>query len=217
MNVVEKAKEEIVNIARTIYKEGLVFETWGNVSLRPTDSQIVITPSGISYEKLQFVDIIVVDISGKVIQGRWKPSTELPLHLAIYKEREDVRAIIHTHSALATAFAVCRMEIPVVTEELAQVVGGPIKVADYAPPGSSELAFNAIKALGKEKNAVLLANHGLVVVAPDLPAALQRCRTIERGAQIFLWSKILGSPFVLESAEIEKLRKKYLFEYGQKE
>lgn len=217
MNVVEKAKEEVVNIARTIYKEGLVFETWGNVSCRPTEAEIVITPSGIHYEKLQFVDIVVVNISGKVEQGRWKPSTELPLHLAIYKAREDVKAIIHTHSALATAFAVCRREIPVVIEELAQIVGGPVRVADYAPPGSNELALNAVKALGQEENAVLLANHGLVVLAHDLPTALQRCRTIERSAQIILWSKILDSPFILETEEVERLRKKYLLEYGQKE
>ncbi len=217
MNLVEKVKEEVVNIAHTIYKEALVFETWGNVSSRPTESQVVITPSGIPYENLHFVDMVVVDIDGEVEQGRWKPSTELPLHLAVYKARKDIKAIIHTHSIFATAFAVSRQDIPVVIEDLAQVVGGPVRVADYAQPGSNELALNAVKALGQEGNAVLLANHGLVVLGKDLSTALQRCRVIERNAQIIVWSKLLGSSFILEPEEVSLLRKKYLFDYGQKE
>ncbi len=217
MNIVEKVKEEVVNIAHTIYKEALVFETWGNVSSRPTESQVVITPSGIPYEKMHFVDMVVVNIDGEVEQGKWKPSTELPLHLAVYKARKDVKAIIHTHSVFATAFAVSRQDIPVVIEDLAQVVGGAVRVADYGQPGSNELALNAVKALGQEGNAVLLANHGLVVLGRDLSTALQRCRVIERNAQITMWSKLLGSPFMLKPEEIAQLRKNFLFDYGQKE
>ncbi|RJX25138.1 MAG: class II aldolase/adducin family protein [Dethiobacter sp.] len=215
--MVEKVKEEVVNIAHTIYKEALVFETWGNVSSRPTESQVVITPSGIPYEKMHFVDMVVVNIDGEVEQGKWKPSTELPLHLAVYKARKDVKAIIHTHSVFATAFAVSRQDIPVVIEDLAQVVGGAVRVADYGQPGSNELALNAVKALGQEGNAVLLANHGLVVLGRDLSTALQRCRVIERNAQITMWSKLLGSPFMLKPEEIAQLRKNFLFDYGQKE
>lgn len=217
MNIVEKVKEEVVNIAHTIYKEALVFETWGNVSSRPTESQVVITPSGIPYEKMHFVDMVVVNIDGEVEQGKWKPSTELPLHLAVYKARKDVKAIIHTHSVFATAFAVSRQDIPVVIEDLAQVVGGAVRVADYGQPGSNELALNAVKTLGQEGNAVLLANHGLVVLGRDLSTALQRCRVIERNAQITMWSKLLGSPFMLKPEEIAQLRKNFLFDYGQKE
>ncbi|NMB41510.1 MAG: class II aldolase/adducin family protein [Firmicutes bacterium] len=216
VSAVRKAKEEAVKIAHTIFKEGLVFETWGNVSSRPTEKQVVITPSGIHYEKLQYKDMIVVNMSGEVDEGKWKPSSELPLHLSIYQARKDVKAIIHTHSILATAFAVCRQEIPVVVEDLAQVVGGPVKVAEYAHPGSDELALNAVKVLGTENNAVLLANHGLVVLGDDFPTALQRCRVIERNAQIIIWSKILGSPYTLGPKEVKELRKKYLYEYGQK-
>jgi len=217
MNVVEKAKEEVVKTAQSIYREGLVFETWGNVSCRPTENQIVITPSGIPYEELKFVDIVVVDISGKVEQGKWKPSTELPLHLNVYRSRRDARAIIHTHSPCATAFAVSRKDIPVVIDDLAQVVGGPVRVADYALPGSSELAQNAVRAFGGEGNAILLSNHGLVVLGEDLSIALQRCRIIERNAQIVLWSKLLGEPFILEDKEVARLRNSFLLSYGQKE
>lgn len=216
MNPVEKAKEGVVSTAYSIHKEGLVFETWGNVSCRPTDDRIVITPSGIPYEQLKFVDMVVVNIKGEVEEGRWKPSTELPLHRAVYEARTDIRAIVHTHSICATAFAVSRQDIPVVVEDQAQVVGGPVKIVEYAQSGSEELAFNAVKALGKDGLAVLLANHGVLSVGSDLPSALQRCRIIERNAQIVLWSKLLGSPFLLDPEEVARLRNCFLNNYGQK-
>ena len=210
MSAVGKVKEEVVKTAHTIFEEGMVFETWGNVSGRPSEEQVVITPSGIHYKKLQYVDMVVVNISGDLEEGKWKPSTELPLHLAVYQARKDVRAIIHTHSVLSMAFAVCRQEIPVVSEELAQV-----KIADYAPAGSNELALNAVKALGHDGNAVLLSNHGLVVLGNDFQSALLRCRVIERNAQLIIWSKALGSPHLLNPEEVKELRNNYLYGYGQ--
>ena len=211
----ERAKRELVNAAYTAYQEGLVFETWGNISCRPAENRIVITPSGIPYKKLRFFDLVVVNPSGKTLQGRWKPSTELLLHLAIYKKRKEIRAIVHTHSVYAAAFAVSREEIPVALEEQAQVVGGTIKVAKYAPPGSKELADNTLAALGDESNAALLANHGLISVGPDLATAMQRCRVIERNACVLLWSKSLGPPFILNQEDVAALRKDFLLHYGQ--
>jgi L-fuculose-phosphate aldolase len=216
LNPVEKAKEGVVHTASSIHKEGLVFETWGNVSCRPTDDRIVITPSGIPYEQLRFVDMVVVNMTGEVEEGRWKPSTELPLHRAVYEARTDIRAIVHTHSICATAFAVSRQDIPAVVEDQAQVIGGPVKIVEYAQCGSEELALNTVKALGQEGLAVLLANHGVLAVGSDLPSALQRCRIIERNAQIVLWSRLLGPPFVLDPEEIARLRNSFLNNYGQK-
>lgn len=215
MYLVEKAKEEVVNTARIIYREGLVFETWGNVSAKPTENEVVITPSGIPYEKLTFIDIVTVSLAGQVKEGKWKPSTELPLHLAIYEQRKDIGAIVHTHSSCALAFAVSRQDIPVVLEEQAQIVGGPVKVADYALPGSVELADNALRVLGKEGSAVLLANHGLVGIGEDLTTALQICRIIERSARIILLSKLLGSPYILSLEDVAELRNNFLLAYGQ--
>jgi L-fuculose-phosphate aldolase len=215
LSTVERAKRELVNTAYTAYQEELVYETWGNISCKPTETRIVITPSGIPYEKLRFFDMVVVSTSGKTRQGRWKPSTELPLHLAIYEKREDIRAIVHTHSVYAAAFAVSREDIPVALEEQAQIVGGAIKVAEYAPPGSKELAFNVLEALGEKNNAALLANHGLISVGPDLATALQRCRVIERNARVILWSKLLGQPFILNPKDVATLRNDFLFYYGQ--
>jgi L-fuculose-phosphate aldolase len=214
MNILERAKRELVNTAYTAYQEGLFYETWGNISCKPAESSILITPSGIPYAKLRFFDMVVIGTSGNTLQGRLKPSTELPLHLAVYEKRKDVRAIIHAHSIYAAAFAVSRKEIPVALEEQAQIVGGAVKVAAYAPPGSPELAANALEALG-DNSAVLLANHGLICTGPNLTAALQCCKVIERNARVILYSKLLGQTFVLEPEEVANLRSDYLFRYGQ--
>ena len=214
---VQEAKEEVLKTAQLIYEEGLVFETWGNVSAKAVDNEIVITPSGIPYSQMQLSDIVVVSSRGNTLEGRRKPSTELPLHLAIYNAREEIKGIVHTHSIYSTAFAVSRMEIPVVLEEQAQVIGSPVKVSRYALPGSTELAQYTVETLGKEGTAVLLANHGLVTTGENLKLALQKCRVIERNALIFLWSSTLGTPAVLGEEEVKKLRNSFLHKYGQKE
>ena len=161
MNIIAKTKETIVKYTQSIYREGLIFESWGNLSCRSDDNKVVITPSAIHYDNLQFTDMIVVDLAtGEKWEGKWNPSSELPLHLALYNSREDIKAIVHTHSIFSSAFAVARKEIPVALEELAQVAGGSIPVAKYAPPGSDELARNAAKTLGMHSFGVILANHG---------------------------------------------------------
>ena len=217
MSSLERAKRDLVNTASRIEQEGLGFETWGNISCRPVEDSIVITPSGIPYGRLRYFDLVVVDASGEILQGRWKPSTELLLHLAIYEQREEIRAIVHVHSLYASAFAVNRAEIPPALEEQAQVVGGAVKVAAYAPPGSEELASNVLTALGENGNAVLLANHGLIGVGPDLSTALLRCRVIERNAHIMLLAKSLGRPHILEPEDVAALRKEFLLHYGQQD
>ena len=215
MGSVERAKRELVNTAYELEQEGLGFETWGNISCRPAEDKIVITPSGIPYGRLRYFDLVVVDASGEILQGRFRPSTELLLHLAIYEQREEIRAIVHVHSLYAAAFAVNRMEIPPALEEQAQVVGGAVKVAAYAPPGSKELAENVLAALGEDDNAVLMANHGLIGVGPDLSTALLRCRVIERNAHIMLLAKSLGQPHILKPEDVAALRKDFLLHYGQ--
>ena len=215
MNIIEKAKEEVVSTARKIIQEGLAFGTWGNISYRPVDDRIIITPSGIPYSNLQYVDMAVVDLQGRVEESRWKPSTELPLHLAIYRARDDIRSVIHLHSIYASAYAVTRQEIPVALEEMAQLIGKEVPVTAYALPGSAALAENAVSALGEKGYAVLLASHGLVATGDHLNEALLRCLVIERSARIQLYAHLIGAPVLLEDKEITILRDKYINSYGQ--
>ncbi len=214
MNILKDTREEVLSTARKIMASELNFGTWGNISCRRAVDKVIITPSGIPYSDLGDEDICMLDLQGQVIDGCRIPSTELPLHLAIYRAREDIQAIVHVHSKYASAFAVTRQEIPVALEEMAQLLGGVVPIADYALPGSDMLGDKAVTALG-EGYAVLLASHGLVAVGSQLEEALLRCLVIERSARVLLLSRLLGPPVLLEQAEIIALREKYTQFYGQ--
>lgn len=209
-----KAARQVVDACKKMCDTGFIVGTWGNVSMR-VEKGFVITPSGMDYDKLNAGDMIVVDTTGKVVEGKWKPSTETPLHAAIYIAREDVNAILHTHSIFASSVAVTRCGISPIIEDLVQVVGGKVEVAKYALPGTERLKRNVVEALS-EKNAVLLANHGMVGVGKDFEEAWIVCEIVEKSAQILIYSKILGNPIVLEEDEVKRLRNDFLTKYGQK-
>ncbi len=213
----DQLRSEVVETARQMLQEGLVRGTWGNVSARlPGASRMLITPSGRDYQTMNPDDLVVVDGQGNRVEGRWKPSTESPLHLAIYQHRPELGAIVHTHSPFATAFAVAGRFIPVITEEMAQVVGGPVKNAPYATCGSDELAVAVVKHLGS-RQAVLLANHGLVGVGRDLKEALLSCIIAEKTAHIATIAKMLGGYSELDPDEVKGLRDNYINHYAREE
>jgi L-fuculose-phosphate aldolase len=205
---------EIVATCQVMMSTGLVAGTWGNVSRRCRPGGILITPSGVGYESLRSDDLVPVDLQDGSCGGRLKPSTETQLHLAIYLARPDVAAIVHTHSPYAAVFAVNRMELPPVLEEMAQLVGGGVRVAPYAAPGTRKLAEGAVATL-QGSAAVLLANHGLVGVGRSLREALTVCQVVERSAQVFLWARLSGTPYLLGKQEIQELRQGFVQKYGQ--
>ena len=212
----EKARERVARPGVRMARAGLVVGTWGNISCRIKHEELaVITPSGMPYDSLQPSDIVVVDLNGKVVEGERRPSTELELHTAIYLARPDVCAVMHTHSVFASAMAVARLPVPPIVEDLAQVVGGEVPVAEYGPAGTRELAEKVVAALGNG-NAVLLANHGMVGVGGDLDEAFNICQIVEKAAQIYLWASLAGNPAVLSASDVRKLRSEYLTSYGQK-
>ena len=205
---------EIVATCRVMMSTGLVVGTWGNVSRRCSPESFQITPSGVPYNELLPEDLVTVNLQTGSCSGRLCPSTETPLHVAIYRSRPDVGAIVHTHSPYAAVFAVNRIEIPPLLEEMAQLMGGSVRVAPYAAPGSAELAEGAVDAL-QGRAAVLLANHGLVGVGHTLRDALTVCQVVEKSAQVFLWAKLSGSPHLLDEQEVQELRRGFLQNYGQ--
>lgn len=211
----EKAREQVARAGVRMARAGLVLGTWGNVSCRVSrEDLVVITPSGMAYDALQPRDIVVVDLNGSVVEGERRPSTELELHLAIYRARPDVKAVMHTHSVFASAMAVARLPVPPVVEDVAQIVGGAVPVAEYAPAGSRELAANVVRALG-QGGAVLLANHGLVGVGGSLDEAFNVCQIVEKAAQIYILAGLIGTPTILGENEVIDLRYRYLTSYGQ--
>lgn len=209
------AAEEIIEIGHTLFQEGLVVGTTGNISIRTQDSGcILITPSGVPYPDLHPEDLVLVDEKGQPLSGKLRPSSEVLLHTAIYRNRQDVNGIIHTHSPYASVFAVNRREIPPALDEVAQMIGGSVPVAEYAPPGTRELAEFAVSAL-RDRQAVLLANHGMVGVGRNLREAMVVCKVVEKAAQVYLLAKLSGNPYIFSDEEVKELRRRFIKGYGQ--
>ncbi|HWQ41982.1 MAG TPA: class II aldolase/adducin family protein [Desulfosporosinus sp.] len=215
MDQITQTRINVVKKGFEMLAANLTIGTWGNISCRvPGEKYIAITPTGMSYDVLVPEDIVVLDLSGNNISGARKPSIEVSLHLAIYNAREDVQAIVHTHSAYATVMAAARKEIPGAVEDLVQIVGGNVRVNEYALPGTEQLGINTVKAM-EGRNAVLLANHGMLGVGRNLDEAFRVCQVVEKGAQITLLAQLMGGVVELSQDDIEGMRNFYLQGYGQ--
>lgn len=209
-------QREIIARGCALLDEGLIVGTWGNLSARiPGADRIAITPSGRGYRTLKEADIPIVSLDGTVVEGALKPSSELALHLAIYRARPDIGAVIHTHSTYATVCAVARAPIPPIVEDLVQLAGGQVEVADYAICGSETLAERAVEALGKNY-AVLLANHGAVGCGANLHEAAVACALIEKTAKIFVYAnQFPGGAKTIDEADVKSMHAFYLKNYRQ--
>ena len=203
-------RRQVLAAAREISQSGMVMGTWGNVSMRCPEPELMLsTPSGVDYQLMSMEDMVLLDSSYRIREGSYKPSIETPLHMEIYRNREGVKAIVHVHSIYASSFAVARKSIPVILEETAQVVGHEVPVAEYALCGTQALATAVLDSLGEDRRAVLLANHGLLAAGVSMEDALRICYVVEKTAQIALYAQELGGARTLESAEIVQLYQKF--------
>lgn len=209
-------REQILAAGNELLDKGLVTGTWGNISVRLSEQLFAVTPSGRNYLTLTADDIVIVNAAGDRVAGQLTPSSELPLHLAVYAARADIAAIVHTHSVFASACAVARRPIPPIIEDLVQLAGGEIAVAAYAPPGTAALAENAVRALAA-KFAVLLANHGVVACGKTLREAVTAAALVEKAAQIFSWAQLLGGAVPLSDEDITAMHHFYLEHYRQRQ
>ncbi len=209
-------KEKVLEISLRMSRSGMCPATWGNVSGKdPESGLVVITPSGIPYEKIHPKDLCVVDLEGNMVDSKWKPSTELSTHLVFYRNKPWVNGVVHTHSIYATAFATLQKEIPVVVATLASGVGGSVPCTPYLPGGTEEFAKTAIETMG-DRTGVLLGNHGVIGIGGSLEEAYTVVELIENAAKIYYIGLQIGEPNVLSENEIRKIREKYLTKYGQK-
>lgn len=195
MRFVVDANNAVLAAAKDMLRRGLVEGTAGNISARREDGTIVITPSSVDYGDMTIDDLVVIDSEGTVVQaadGR-NPSSEMALHLACYRSFDDVGSVIHSHPVWATMFAVAHQPIPAAVDEFAVYCGGEIRCADYAASGTPDVGHNAVKALDG-RAAELIANHGLVAVAPRPDKALHVTALVERTAQIVWGARALGGP-----------------------
>ncbi len=181
---------EICETGRYIYGKGLAPGKSGNISIRSHDN-IAITPSGMSLGYLKSEDIVLVDLDGEIIAGMETPSSELQLHLEIYKRRDDVLGIVHTHSSYATGFAFAGKNIERL-EGFGPRTQAFLKMVDYAQPGSTELAVSVGEGL-KEEDVVLLKNHGLVATGKNLFEAALLAEFVEETAKTQFIARVLGN------------------------
>ena len=196
MSIWQSEKEDVVLAAGRMVELGLTTGSSGNVSLKlasPDRDLFAITPTGKPYSELQAEEVPVVDFDVEPVEGDLAPSSESLMHVAIYKARADVGAIVHTHAVYTTVAAVTGMEVPPLVDEMAVHIGGAVQVSDYAFPGTEELANNVSSTLGP-RNAALIRNHGAVCVGRDLQEALDNAALLERLAQVFIYSSLLGRP-----------------------
>ena len=185
-------KKDVVEISRRCGLQGWCPGTLGNISvLNPRSNFVYIKRSGADLSELELYDILVLDLEGKVLFGEGEPSKETGFHLGIYKKRSEVRCVFHVHPSYATAFAVAGKKLPMVTEA-AKIVLVDVPLVDCAPPGSEKLASNVIEGFcDPNVRAVLIREHGIVVVGCDLKDAFHVASLVEDTAKVaFLSSQI---------------------------
>ena len=201
----EPRRREIAALGRALAAAGLLSLTAGNISARAGTS-IVITPSGIPYDDTDASDVVVCSLkSGAIVDGRRRPSSELPLHRAIYAARPDVGAIVHTHSRFATTLAVLRQPIPAVHYMIARLAADAVPVVGYATYGSDELAGLVRETLAGGAWAALLANHGAIALGRDLTEAGLNAQILEDLAETYWRARTIGEPFVLDADELRRV------------
>lgn len=190
--------------------DGLVVGTSGNVSVRSGEF-VAVTPSGTAYDTMVLEDVVVVDLDGAVVEGSLKPTSELPLHLAGYREH-GAGAVVHTHSPAATAVSLLHDEVPPVHYQIA-MFGGSVRVSEYAEFGTEALRDNVSVAL-EGRSAVVLKHHGTLTTGKDLAAAYDRARQLEWLCDVYLRAAAVGRPAVLPADEIDRVVAKFA-DYGQ--
>ena len=213
--MLEKLKEELVQLHLELPKHNLVVWTGGNVSMRdPESGLVVIKPSGIRYEELRPEHIVVVDLDGKNIEGNLKPSSDTASHLYIYRHRADVNGAVHTHSRYATAFAAIGRPIPVYLTAQGDEFGCEIPCAGFALIGSEDIGKQVVDNIG-DSSAVLLKNHGVFTIGKNGEAAVKSAVMVEDIAATVWMALQIGTPDVIPQEDVEKLHYRYTHIYGQ--
>lgn len=201
----ENIRTEVLQAIKKANALGLIHGTSGNISMRDEDEKVVaITPSGIEYDTMTAEDIVIVDFCGKRLEGHYIPSSEAPMHTAVYRNRSDIRAIVHTHSLFATVMSMRRCELPRAT--VPSNMYYPIRTALFEMPGSDELAKAAVEALGDDGDVILLQNHGLLASGQSMDAAMTAAIYAEECAEVGYYAILANMPqdsYIPESAAMK--------------
>ena len=211
--ILEKEREQVIEYSLKLLSEGLTNGTAGNVSIFNREEGLVaISPTGVNYSELTPEMISIVDLEGKLIEGL-KPSSELEMHMILYRNREDVNAVIHTHPVYTTVLACLRQDLPAIDYMIAVTGTTKVKCAEYASYGTKELAENAYKAMGSSL-AVILANHGLTTAGKDIANAFNITVQVEYISNLYIKARNIGEPIILPDNEMNSMLERFKT-YGQ--
>ena len=205
MSAERELRQEMVEAGKRLYFKDLVAACDGNISARLSDSEFLVTPSGVSKGFFSADQILKIDAEGNLIAGSGKPTRETEMHLGIYRARPDVNGVVHAHPPLATGFGCTdetfdRVLLPEVVFEL-----GAIAVAEYAIPTTRDVAESIVRVLDENTNAVILSNHGAVTMGPSVMQAYYNMETLEAVARITLTARQIGTPRYLTPHQVEQL------------
>jgi L-fuculose-phosphate aldolase len=198
-------RADIVEVGRRMYARGYTASNDGNISVRLDDGRLLMTPKNVCKGFMDPGMMCITDLDGKKLAGDRDPSSEMQMHLEVYRQRPDVQAVVHAHPPVATAFAVAG--IPLDRAVLAEVVTtlGSVPIADYATPSTKELP-NAVSRYIKAHDGMLLANHGALTVGTDVFSAYYKMETIEHFANISFVARMLGGERLLSRDEVLRLQ-----------
>ncbi|MEI7845713.1 MAG: L-fuculose-phosphate aldolase [Chloroflexota bacterium] len=210
----ENERNAIVEYGRKLITSQLTTGSGGNLSIyNRAEGLVAIKPSGVDYMLMKPEDVVVVDPTGKVVDGQLAPSSELRFHLALLLSRSDITAVVHTHQVYATTIACMNWELPAV-HYLVGFSGNKVPLAKYATFGSQELSDNIVSAIGSY-NACLMANHGIVTVGATIASAFATADELELVARLYYQTKCIGQPVILPDSEMEIIAEKFKT-YGQR-
>jgi len=201
----DEHRRDLCFVGRWMHDRGFVASTDGNMSVRLDAERILVTPTYMSKEMMIPDDMVITDLTGQRLSGLRNPSSEIGLHLLIYRLRPEVNAVCHAHPPTATGYAAAGMALdkPILCE---LIIGlGSVSLARYGTPGTPELSA-ALEPLVQGHDAILMANHGVVTCGPDLLTAFLRVETTEHFARVSLVAQLLGRQQVLSHADVEKLQ-----------
>jgi L-fuculose-phosphate aldolase len=185
---IAEAKILVCDAGKQLLQQGLVARTWGNVSVRVSDTHMVITPSGRRYDELTPDDMVLVNYYNLSYEGRIKPSSELKLHCEVYKTRPHIMAAIHTHQMYASIVAAAQRDVQVLKPEHQAILGGTvIKAAPYALPNTKKITHATARAI-EQSNAALMSNHGCVCIGRNLTDVFLVCKTLEEACMLYIES-----------------------------
>ncbi len=204
-------KSDIIQAGRRMYDRGYVASNDGNISARIDSERVLITPTGISKGFMKPEDLVIVDYNGRVVSGSRKPSSEVFMHLQVYKERPDINSVCHSHPPYATGFAVAGIPLDKCVLPEVIIALGSIPLIEYGTPGTEEFYKPVLKLL-KDYDAFLLANHGALTIGKDVLNAYHKMETLEHFAHIAFVAQQIGYVNTLNKEQVQKLtdqREKY--------